>query len=229
MKALLAAVWLCALPAFAQIRILAITDSTDFQQPVIAPGSLASLWCTGLTGIPGVLIADGPILPTQLAGVSVYAGGAMNAPILGLADLGSYQLINIQVPWDAGSFTSATVIQGEERSTAPVIATTQWSVFFINPDGSLVARHAADYRLVTPENPASSGEWIAAYASNLGPVANTPPSGTVAPIDPLSPLAPVANPAGGSVPEYSVVVPMPGVLVVYQTPPLESNFIGLIR
>jgi len=107
-------------PGTAEIRILAITSSTDSQPTAIAPGSLESIWCTGLTGIHGIVRAGGPILPTQLAGVSVYAGGSMNAPILAVADLGGYQLINIQVPWDAGGDSAIAVIQGQEKGLGAV-------------------------------------------------------------------------------------------------------------
>ncbi len=201
--------------AFAEIQILAITSSTDFQRAAIAPGSLESIWCTGLTDINGVVSATGPILPTQLAGVSVYAGGAMNAPILAVAELGGYQLINIQVPWDAAGFNVVTVIQGSQRATATVTAGTTWPVFFVNPAGYMIAVHASNFELVTPENPAEPGEWIAGFASNLGPVTNPPPSGVVAPLDSISPLAPVASS------NYAVAIGLS------ETQVAESNFMGL--
>jgi minor extracellular serine protease Vpr len=211
----------------AGIQILAITSSTDFQSAAIAPGSLESIWCTGLTGIQGVMGGTGPILPTQLAGVSVYAGGAANAPILAVADLGGYQLINIQIPWDAGGFNAIAVSQGQEKATATVTGGAQWPVFFAGGAGYLVARHASDYSLVAPDNPARPGEWIVGYASNLGPVANTPPSGAVAPNNPLSPLAPTPGASGVSAPVYSVVIPQPGEQPGTQTEAVDSNFMGL--
>ena len=218
----------CLLPACAAIQVLAVTSSTgDYQPAAVAPGSLETVWCTGLTGIQGVLVASGPILPAQLGGVSVYAGGAMNAPILAIADLGGYQQINIQVPWDAAGFNTITVVQGQDRATGNVISTAQWPVFFIDAAGLLVAQHAVDYTPVTPDRPASPGEWIVAYATNLGPVANTPPAGALTPLSPFSPLAPTANPGGGGAPAYSVVVPLPGQTVDYYANGAESNFIGL--
>jgi uncharacterized protein (TIGR03437 family) len=208
----------------AEIKILAVTSSTDFQSATIAPGSLESIWCTGLTGIQGVVDANGPVLPTQLAGISVYAGGAANAPILAIADLGGYQLINIQIPWDAAGLNTIAVSQGQEKATATVTGWARWPVFFVTGSGYLVARHASDYSLVAPENPARPGEWIVGYASNLGPVANTPPSGAVAPNSPLSPLAPSLS---GFATDYSVVITPPGVPPTPSTGALESNFMGL--
>jgi uncharacterized protein (TIGR03437 family) len=160
-------------------------------------------------------------------GVSVYAGGSGNAPILGIADLGGYQQINIQIPWDAAGFGAIAVIQGPEKAIATVTSGSQWPVFFVNPGGDLVALHASDYSLVTPDNPASPGEWIVGYASNLGPVENTPPSGVVAPSSPLSFLAPVPEQSGVSAPVYSVVVPQLNEQLGPHTEALESNFMGL--
>jgi uncharacterized protein (TIGR03437 family) len=217
----------CASAASAAIRILAVTSSTDFTPTAVAPGSLASIWCTGLAGISGVVTASGPVLPVQLAGVAVYAGGSGNAPILAVADLGGYQLINIQVPWDAAGYNAIGVTQGAERAIANEFNTTGWPVFFIDSNGYMIARHVSDDSLVTAANPARPGEWIVGYASNLGPVSNTPPSGVPAPRSPLSFLAPVPGATSGSTPSFSVVVTRPGDSVVFETDAAESNFIGL--
>ena len=214
--------------ASAAIQILAVTSSTDFQPTAVAPGSLESIWCTGLTGIQGVMVADGPVLPVQLAGVSVDAGGFGGyAPILAVADLGGYQLVNVQVPWDAAGFNSVVVRQGQETAQMSVTVDGQWPVFFVSGSGYVVARHASDYSLVDPTNPARPGEWIVGYASNLGPVANTPPTGTVAPNSPLSPLAPTPSPSGGGTPDYSVLILQPGQQPDYFTQAVDSNFMGL--
>ena len=129
----------CASHASAAIQILAITSATDFRRAAIAPGSLASVWCTGLTGISGIVSAPGPTLPTQLVGTSVFAGGSGAAPIFAVADLGGYQLINIQVPWDAAGFNTIAVVQGLEKATGDMINTAGWPVFFIDPNGFMVA------------------------------------------------------------------------------------------
>jgi uncharacterized protein (TIGR03437 family) len=217
----------CAATARAAIQILAVTSSTDFTPAAVAPGSLASVWCTGLAGISGVMSASGPVLPTQLAGITVYAGGSGNAPILAVADLGGYQLINIQVPWDASGYNAMGIMQGAERAIANAFNTAGWPVFFIDSNGYMIARHVSDYSFVTAANPARPGEWIVGYASNLGPVSNTPPSGVPAPRSPLSFLAPVPGTSSGSTPSFSVVVTRPGDSVVFQTDAVESDFIGL--
>lgn len=217
----------CTAHASAAIQILAITSATDFQPAAIAPGSLASVWCTGLTGISGIVSATGPTLPTQLAGTSVYAGGSGAAPILAVADLGGYQQINIQIPWDAAGFNAIAVVQGLDKATANMINTAEWPVFFIDPNGFMVALHVTDYSLVTTVNPARPGEWIIGYASNLGPVSNTPPTGVPTPGSPLSTLDPVPITTASSTPVYSVVIPQPNQQVGFQTEPAGSNFMGL--
>jgi uncharacterized protein (TIGR03437 family) len=51
---------------------------------------------------------------------------------------------------------------------------------FTLPDGSGVIRHVLDNNLVTPENPAAPGEEIVVYATGLGPVQPTVPTGSAA-------------------------------------------------
>jgi minor extracellular serine protease Vpr len=146
---------------------------------------------------------------------------------LAVADLGGYQLINIQVPWDAAGFNVIAVAQGSDRATTNMINRAEWPVFFIYPNGFMVALHATDYSPVTTANPARLGEWIIGYASNLGPVLNTPPSGVPTPISPLSPLNPGPITTAGSTPTYAVVIPQPNQQVGFQTEPAGSNFMGL--
>jgi uncharacterized protein (TIGR03437 family) len=67
-------------------------------------------------------------------------------------------------------------------------ASGPWPVFFVDSSGYAVAQHATDYRPVTPSDPAKPGEWIAVYATNLGPVQNQPLDGYPAPTDVLAPI-----------------------------------------
>ena len=83
--------------ATAQIKVLAVTDAATFTPGMPYYGSLASVFCTGLTGINGIQSTDTLPLPYELAGISVTVSGAA-APLLAVADFGSYQQINIQVP-----------------------------------------------------------------------------------------------------------------------------------
>src|SRR5262249_1496240 len=84
-----------------QIHLLGVTTSAGFATGMPGPGSLATIFCTGLTGIHGALGADQVPLPTQIAGVRVIYGDAFEAPLLAVADLGTYQIVNFEVPWES--------------------------------------------------------------------------------------------------------------------------------
>jgi uncharacterized protein (TIGR03437 family) len=170
-----------------EIRLAAVTSSANFVPGLPAPGSLASAFCTGLTGFDGIITASLP-LPFSLAGVQVLVGGTP-APILALANLGGYQQINFQVPWESLGNSDVTIIFGADRATLTSTLPERWDVFYIDSSGNLAAQHASDYRPVTPADPAHPGEWIVAYATNLGPVDHAPATGSPALSDPLSPLA----------------------------------------
>ena len=74
--------------ARAQIQILAVVNSASYQAGIPELGGFATIFCTGLTGIAGVVSpATQSPLPLQLAGVLVTVNlGA--APLLAVADLG---------------------------------------------------------------------------------------------------------------------------------------------
>lgn len=210
-----------------EIHILAIVSSANYVPGRPDPGSLATAFCTGITGIEGVVTAKGTPLPTLLAGVTVYVGG-VPAPLLAVADLGGYQQINFQIPWEADTLSSRTVdvLQGVyNRGIYEGGSYEQWGAFFVDRSGYVVAQHAADYQTVTPDHPARPGEWVVIYASNLGPVLNTPPNGVPASLDPLSPLAPnVPWPNTGisvSTQHKLLMIRLDGVVTT------ESNFMGL--
>lgn len=100
--------WSSASSAQAAIRILAVTDAASFAAGLPANGSLATVFCTGLTGITRVVVADGVPLPLQLSGVSVRVDG-VPAPMLAVAAVDGYQQINVQVPWERGSSTTPSI------------------------------------------------------------------------------------------------------------------------
>jgi uncharacterized protein (TIGR03437 family) len=71
------------------------------------------------------------------------------------------------------------------------LITSPISMFFADVNGFGIVQHASDYSLVTPQNPAHAGEYLVAYGINLGPVSNTPASGTPAPFNPLAIVTPI--------------------------------------
>jgi hypothetical protein len=83
--------------AAAQIQVLAVTDAATFTPGLPFAGSLATVFCTGLTSINGTQTSTSFPLPYQIAGVSVTVSGT-SAPLLAVDNLGGYQQINFQVP-----------------------------------------------------------------------------------------------------------------------------------
>jgi uncharacterized protein (TIGR03437 family) len=180
--------------AFAQnaqtINIVATTNSADFHPGLPQPGSLCSLFVTGLQGSPGIVTPPTVPLPSELAGVSVWID-SRPAPILAIAFFDSYQQINLQVPWEVPGNNSLTVSVAQNgvsaQSDEPVNGyLLQPSVFFADAKGYGFFQRATDYSRVTPDNPVHPGEYVIGYAINLGPVTHTPATGDPAPFDPLA-------------------------------------------
>ena len=208
-----------------EIRVLAVTSSAGFARGFPRPGSLATLFCTGLAGINGVFAAPGAPLPRTLAGVRVtfFSVDPIQAPLLAVADLGGYQQINFQVPWEVGQravFPGGALVTVSQGDNSAVVSDglAPWGQFFVDPAGYVIAQHAADYRLLTADNPARPGEWIVAYGSNFGAAVWQPSTGEPAPLDQLSPLDP-----GVPAPwQFSLFLRQPGGDIR-----LATNFIGL--
>ena len=156
-----------------EIRLLAVTTSAGFKPGLPGPGSSATIFCTGLN-------VSSPI--------TVIYADSKRAPILGVADLGAYQIVNFQVPWEE-HVGPAVLAQDGFAATIPSDV-APWGEFFTTPDGYAVALHAADFSVVSEENPVRPREWIALYGSNFGPVKDPPPSGAPAPVDRPTPVDP---------------------------------------
>lgn len=204
------------LPAAGEIRVFSVVDAASFSPGLPGPGSLGTIFCTGLTGVNGVIAATGTPLPHVIAGVRVTFNGSLDAPLLAVADLGGYyQQINFQVPWHASG--APTLSQDSASAVAPYNL-APWGRFFSDSAGYVIAQHAADFALVTAGNPARPGEWIVAYGTNFGEVFNPPPDGAPTPLDRLFPAG-----LGGPVPWQFIVRLRQNSGEVT----LTSNFIGL--
>ncbi len=212
-----------ALACSGQIQILAVTSSANFAPGRILPGSLASVFCTGIQNVGGLIAAPGYPLPRSLAGVRVTVNGAA-APLLAVADLAgdSYQQINVQVPWGVSSASGLEfeVSQAGLSSRFTIPAGGDWPLFFVDASGYAIAQHASDYRPITLGDPANPGEWIVVYATNLGPVQNQPADGYAAPLS-VDPILPDASPYASY---YGLAV---GPSAGYMSTRIASNYIGM--
>jgi uncharacterized protein (TIGR03437 family) len=171
----------------AEIQVLAVVNSASYQAGLAEPGSLASIFCTGLTGISGIKLADTQVpLPLQLAGVQVSINLG-SAPLLAVADLGGgMQQINIQVPVERllARFSTLRVTQNGSVGSADNVDYPGVGGFFDDAQGNAVAVHRGDGKLVTAQNPARTGESIAAYGTGFGPTYPPKPIGFPVPAIP---------------------------------------------
>lgn len=153
--------------AYGQIRDIVAVSAASFEAGIPAKGSLASVLCTGLTGINGTITANQLPLPTALGGVQVRVGGVL-APLLAVTAFPGYQQINLQVPNEAvfeggpqGTSVDISVIANGQSASARAAVRQGPGDFFG------VFQHADDYSLVTAQNPARRGEAIIAYLTGL--------------------------------------------------------------
>lgn len=170
---------LCAPAGSAYISCPAVTSAGSFRLGMPPKGSIASIWCTGLS-VHGIVLAETLPLPFELAGIQVSVGGAP-APLLGLAEGPGYQQINIQVPleaqfprpsescsFDCYSLVPLEVEQDGQRGLGFGASFSSPGEFFLWPGTNFgIFQHAEDYSLVTPDNPARPGETLYAYLTGM--------------------------------------------------------------
>jgi len=89
-----------ALTLSGQLGDVVVTSAASFEFGLSYYGSIAAIFCRGLTGITETIQAAGFPLPRELGGVRVTIGG-VPAPILAVAPVEGYYQINVQVPWEA--------------------------------------------------------------------------------------------------------------------------------
>jgi uncharacterized protein (TIGR03437 family) len=165
----------------------------------ISPGSLATMFGTGITSFGGVVAPSGFPLPTELAGTNVTING-IAAPLIGIASTGGQEQINIQVPYQLAGQTTATVVvtlNGQAGSPVQVpIVPAQPEMFAISQ---------------------GPGRSLTIYATGLGMVSNPPTLGTAALAEPLSRV------------ESQVEVRMSGASVPVSFAGLAPGFAGLYQ
>jgi len=174
----------------AQIGNVVVTSGASFEPGLPSRGSIASVFCTGLVGVEGIVKATALPLPTQLAGVRVRVGG-VPAPLFAVAALERYQQINIQVPQEAAFGEQDAEVSVEQHARQAVVRVplrlSTPGDFFRWPGTNFgIFQHAADYSLVTPENPARPGEVIIAYLTGMRYTEPRVPTGEPSPSKPLA-------------------------------------------
>ena len=146
--------------------VQAVTDAAAYG-PRVAPGSLATIFGTGLAS--GTDSASAFPLPTTLDGASVTMGG-ISAPLV----YASPTQINFQVPSSVQSGSVALVVNGPGGASASFTVTVTASapaLFQSSVNGSSA--------------PAASGSVISVYLTGIGAVNNAVADGTPASASPL--------------------------------------------
>jgi uncharacterized protein (TIGR03437 family) len=220
MHAVLPLIFWC-FPLTAQLQIHAVTTGAGYLPGITRPGGISIVFCTGLAGISGITEAKGAPLPTELAGVRVVVNG-INAPLLAVSDMGSYQQVNFLVP-NLPDFTrppiTISVVQSNKGASTKLAGNPfngYPADFFRDPAGYGIIEHAADHSLVTSQNPARRGEIVIAYATGMGAVEPPVANEVAAPQQPPSPLILYPGEPGG----IRVFLCQPGA----QCAPTEAAF-----
>jgi uncharacterized protein (TIGR03437 family) len=186
----------CGQTPQSSIQNIVVTSAASFQVGLPPPGSIGAIFCTGLQ-VQGIVTAQVSPLPMNLAGVSVTIGGAP-APLLAVADDGGYQQINFEVPQGvvvAQNGATIVVTQYANQGTAQAPGSTSPGDFFLLSGGLGAFQHAADYSLVTTQNPAQPGEIVVGYLTGLHGTNPIVPTGEPSPQSPLA-VVPQINQMG---------------------------------
>jgi uncharacterized protein (TIGR03437 family) len=190
-----------------------VTNGASFASPGLAPGGIGTIFGTNLTTVSGIVTASLP-LPTTLSGTSVTIDGQM-VPLFAVANVNGQQQVNFQVPDDLALSPVITVlnngVQGFPINAGALLAYP--GVF--TTDGVHGAIEHANGQLVTPANPAATGEVVAVFATGLGPVSPDPGTGNPAPRSALSQTT--------STPTVTIA----GLAAVVQFSGLAPGFVGL--
>jgi uncharacterized protein (TIGR03437 family) len=156
-------------------QIYAIYNAASYEVgDVVAPGEIVTIFGSGLAssaaGAPGVP------LPLSLNGLTVTIGGTP-APLFYV----SPGQINLQAPSGLSLGAASLVITVNGQTVTRAV-----NVVAVRP-GIFVVTHASDFSLVTAQNPAQAGEYLALFATDLGPTSPSVPDGAAAPLG-LTPL-----------------------------------------
>ena len=161
-----------------QPRLSALVNAANFQPGPVAPGSLISIFGSGLAPAAVSTLAS-PSL-RKAAGVSLSING-LPCPLL---FVGSNQ-INAQVPFEVASGPATAILRLPNMPPAAIdlaIAPAAPGIF-MNGANHVAARNA-DGSPNNPDNPAKAGSLISLYLTGQGAVAPPVATGSPAPASP---------------------------------------------
>jgi uncharacterized protein (TIGR03437 family) len=189
----------------------------------VAPGSLVSIFGTGLAG--DAALAAGPSLPLVL-GTTALTFGGFPVPLIHVFP----SQVDAQVPWELAGQTAAplTIVTDDLSGNTISVPLAQFSPGLYSATGTGSGQGAilinGTATLAAPASgpfagqPAQRGtDFIEIYATGLGPVTNQPSSGAPAPASPLAWTTATVTVTIGGAPAYvSFAGLAPGWVGLYQ-------------
>ncbi len=197
-----------------------LVNAASYSSGGLVPGEIATVFGTGLTQAAGINLASSLPLAASLDNAVVVVNG-IAAPVFAVDNVNGQQQINFQVPWEAGTLTTATVqvigLNGAASAqvTVPILA-AQPGIFSYSAGGVVYGAilHAND-QLADTAHPAAPGETVLIYCTGLGAVSPPPAAGAAA--GGSSPTAGVApGTIGGAAASVSFSGLAPGFVGLYQ-------------
>jgi uncharacterized protein (TIGR03437 family) len=157
-----------------------IVNTATGEAGSFAPNAFITMYGQNLSFVTRAINASdiaANTLPTALTGTGVRV--LINALPAYLWYVSPTQ-VTLLVPsfWTAGPATIQLEVNGIVGPEVQIMLNATAPGLFLNPDGSVAARHL-DYSPVTTDSPASDGELIILYAGGLGPVNPAVPSGQI--------------------------------------------------
>jgi len=187
-----------------------------------SPGAVATLFGAGFVNTAAKSVQTGPI-PTQLNGLRVKANGHY-APVLYAAEF----QVNFQCPQLPAGEALELIIESPTGTSSPFSSKVQYAtpgIFSLDGSGKgqgviLITNSksmAMPYQDANAGQPAMPGQSVSIFASGLGPVNVTLPSGQPAPSHPLAKIkAPVDVLIGGVKGSVQFAGLAPGSVGLYQ-------------
>ena len=175
----LAGTFFCLAAQGAVPVIDSVTDSAGFG-PRVAPGSLASIFGTGLAS--AATPASGFPLTTTLGGASVSIASTL-APLPYVSD----GQINFQVPSSTASGTVGVVVNGPGGASASfnfTVTAQAPSIFQYGTNHALAQN--ADGSLNSASSAAAAGSYVTVYLTGQGAVDNPVTDGAATPVSPIA-------------------------------------------
>ena len=189
---------------------LAIASAASAVPNAIAPGSIATLYGTGLA--TGTATATSFPIPQSLAGASVTVNGVA-APIF----YASPSQINFQIPFEVlpGAANVTLSVNGSIAGSITVPLFSGVPGIFLGPQGNAAAVNQ-DGSINSATQPAPAGSVILVYLTGLGMVSPAVASGSAAPLSPLSTVTGVTASIGGVAANVLFAGLAPGFASLYQ-------------